>query len=172
MYYKTKIERELDEEFGSMSLSKFLSRYVNVRGSALNKVTHSDVRILFPDLQTMPLTEIKHSSKPDEDNTKLVYSGDIVLVTDGREIVAYVAPELKCVEEDEMNFYGKKAEQKINNDIGNCADLNEYELRLLLRRKFNSLTVQSAARRELRSRGVAITKKYKRNNKKIFYEEE
>ena len=44
--------------------------------------------------------------------------------------------------------------------------MNEYELRLMLRRKFNSIANQRQARRELEDRGVVLSKKYNRTEEK------
>ena len=39
------------KEYKSITLSKFLSRYMAVDGKALTKVSHTDVKTLFPSIQ-------------------------------------------------------------------------------------------------------------------------
>jgi len=161
----------------SISLSKFLSRYANVYGADLKRMTHDEVKVLFPELRRASNNPLK--TKNDvlsfiKTHKEELILGKVVLVSDGRTMYPYYTPELTDDMEEEM--YVDREETKdfeIDDEVYDYSNLSEYELRELLRRKYNSYRNQTCARRELQSRGIAITKKYRRNDfKKNNYEEE
>ncbi len=160
----------------TISLSKFLSRYCNVKGDSLKKITHEEVKVLFPELSRAKdkalrtKNEILSYIKSNKED--LLY-GRILLVSDGHYIIPYFTPVLSTELEDEMQVE-RHAEPgiKVDDEHYDYSKLNEYELRQLLRRKFSSPRNQTCARRELHDRGISITKKYRRNDYKIKLEEE
>ena len=132
----------------SISLSKFLSRYAKVYGVNLKKITHDEVKVLFPELKRATFQELKA-------NKELVISGKVLLVNDGRKTIPYYAPELTDDLEEEMYLDREEVNDfEMNEEVSDCSDLSEYELRQLLRRKYNSYKNQINARRELESRGI------------------
>ncbi len=170
MKYRRRIEELIDNEFGSIQLSKFLSRYYPVCGRDLREITHQEAQKLFSDLRTMDLYDLNKSYAPGRRNLEKIYTGEIIIVNDGREIVAYYAPELSLELEDLTHVNREEEDVRINDEVYDYACLSEYRLRELLRRKFNSYRNQTCARRELQKRGIEITKKYKRNNFKNWEE--
>lgn len=147
----------------SISLAKFLSRYANLTGKDLKKVTHDEVKYIFPFLKRASFETVK-------DNPDLVKNGKVLLVDDGKKQIYYYVPEIKDI--DEMEFNREEIDTRIVQDdkVYDYANMSIYELRCLLVRKFNSYRNQCCARHELNKRGIEITKKYKRNNKKITLE--
>lgn len=143
----------------TISLSKFLSRYAKVKGVDLNHLKHDDVKVLFPYLKRATFDEVKS-------NKELVFSGKILLVSDGKKTIPYYVPQLDI--EEEMEYTELKREDvtrfNIDDNHYDYSQLSEYELRQLLRRKFSSARNQKEARRELESRGVELKKSNKRKN--------
>ena len=174
MRRRTKLELEFEEKYGSISLSKYLSRFANVGGRQLNKLTHSDVQELFPNLRVIPLDELSRMLRSfNEDNDRSdIFTGRIILVDDGKSLLAYYGDIIDSINGEINYVYGQNNAIEINDTIPDCASLNEYSLRQLLRRKFNSSVVQYVARKELKKRGIPVTRKYKRDNRKYFLEEE
>lgn len=144
----------------SISLSKFLSRYVSLEGKDLKKVTHKEVKALFPFLKRAGFEDVSN-------NPILVKSGKVVLVDDGHNEIYYYVPER--TEEDKMQFTREEVDKRIvlDDTVYDYVNMSVYELRCLLVRKFNSTRNQYCARRELNRRGIPITRKYKRVNKII-----
>lgn len=150
---------ELAKKYGNISLAKFLSRFESLSGKDLKKVTHEDVKVLFPNLKRSTFESIKR-------NPKLIYTNQVVLVSDGRKVVPYYVPNEQICEE-ETEFVREEVEQrKIDDTVYDYTSMSIYELRCLLERKFNSYRNQVCARRELDKRGVVLHKKYKRSEEK------
>ncbi len=142
-----------------MSLSKFLSRYGGLQGNSLTKVTHEEVKRLFPYLKRSSFDEIYQ-------NPELISMGKVMLISDGRNIIPYYVPTLKDEDIELLDFNREDPEPlKIDDNVYDYANMSVYELRCLLRRKFNSYRNQCCARKELAYRGIELRKKYKRNNK-------
>ena len=138
-----------------ISLSKFLSRYCYLKGETLKKVTHQEVKELFPEFKRSSFKEIN-------EHPELLVTGKVILVNDGKKTIPYYSLP---IEEDKdytelMREEVKKLE--INDKHYDYSSLSIYELRLLLRHRFNSLRNQCCARNELKSRGVVLSKKYNR----------
>ena len=79
------------KEYKSITLSKFLSRYMAVDGKALTKVSHTDVKTLFPSIQR---TSFEYAEKHQED----IMMGRILMVFDGKTTIPYIVPkeEILC----------------------------------------------------------------------------
>lgn len=145
--------------YDEISLAKFLARYYNLTGKDLKKIRHEDVKELFPDVRRISFEDLR--KKP-----QLLALGIVLLVNDGHRTIPYFAPEL-TLKETEYNEINREAiPSTINDRFYNYSELNERELRNLLVRKKNSYRNQKAARKELESRGISITKKYNRNDYK------
>jgi hypothetical protein len=164
----------------AISLSKFLSRYANVFGADLKKVTHEEVSVLFPELERASKRELRTKGEVlafIKAHKEELLLGKIVLVSAGRYLIPYYTPvlieDMDLSEEEEMYFEREAVPTRINNKVYDYSTLKEFELRNLLRRKFNSSRNQINARKELESRGFAKTRKYRRCNfKKIDIEED
>ena len=74
------------KEYKSITLSKFLSRYMAVDGKALTKVSHTDVKTLFPSIQR---TSFEYAEKHQED----IMMGRILMVFDGKTTIPYIVPK-------------------------------------------------------------------------------
>lgn len=144
----------------SISLSKFLSRYVSLEGKDLKKVTHKEVKALFPFLKRAGFEDVSN-------HPELIRLGKVVLVDDGHNCIYYYIPER--TESETMRFNREEVDTTITLDdkVYDYVNMSVYELRCLLVRKFNSTRNQYCARRELNRRGIPITRKYKRVNKII-----
>ena len=142
----------------AINLSKFLSRYMHVEGSDLTKVTHQDVKVLFPNITRCSFDVI-------EDNPNLIYEGVVVLVNDGKTTIPYYVPYVEVDDNDYLEFNREEDDTlEIDDTVYDYEDMSVYELRCLLRRKFNSFRNQSCARKELNKRGIVLKKKYNRNS--------
>ncbi len=145
-------------KYNKITLSKFLSRYAYLQGSDLTKVTHEEVKKLFPTLKRCTYEEI--SLCPE-----LVYDGNVVLVTDGKKTIPYYVPELECSENEYLDFNREEIpSDEVDDNIYDYSNMSVYELRCLLERKFNSYRNQCCARKELNKRKIVLRKKYDRNN--------
>lgn len=146
----------------SISLSKFLSRYAALEGKDLKKVTHKEVKTLFPFLKRAGFEDVDR-------NPELITSGKVMLVDDGHRRLYYYVPE-KEHDAQMMQFSREEVDTRIIPDdkVYDYVNMSIYELRCLLVRKFNSTRNQYCARRELNRRGIPITRKYKRIHKKIY----
>lgn len=144
------------KEYNSVTLSKFLSRFLRVDGQTLTKITHSDVKTLFPELKR---ASFEYVEKHPED----VMMGKILMVSDGKKVIPYIVPEnKKCDSITKMPKYEEEVKEKKEYDYTN---MKIYELKKLLNVRFNTYKVSRSARNELENRGVELRKKYKRNNK-------
>ncbi len=150
-----------------ISLSKFLARYANVTGVNLKKITHDEVKYLFPYLRRSSFDEIKK-------HKELIMNGKVVLVSDGRKVIPYYTPVLDFEYDAEALYLDREEvpQEEIDDNEYDYASMSEYELRELLVRKCNSFRNQMRARHELEHRGIAITKKYRRCEYKKIIEEE
>lgn len=145
-----------------MNLSKFLTRFCNITGKDLSQLHHEDVYWLFPNLKRATFKKI-------EENPELVATGQIIIVDDGKTLVPYYAPKIlydQLSEPTEFVLKDKKTGSMVDYSKHDVIRMNEYELRLMLRKKFNSIANQRQARRELEDRGVVLSKKYNRTEEK------
>lgn len=139
-----------------ISLSKFLSRYAFLEGEDLKKITHDEVKKLFPEFKRSSFEEIL-------DNPELLKSGKVVIVYDGKKKVPYYIPRVEKNTEEFMDFHRESVkERQIDDNVYDYSNMSIYELRCLLQRKFNSYRNQTSARKELDRRGVVLRKKYNR----------
>lgn len=147
----------------TISLSKFLARFYLLEGERLKEFTHKDVKNLFPYVESVYADE-----KIDETRER-------ILVKDSKgAIKVYYIPELTFDEvNDTLYVFGKESNfDNINDNVYDYCRLKEYQLRNLLVRSKNSLRNQNEARNELKRRGIALTKKYNRNEFKKYRGEE
>ena len=139
-----------------ISLSKFLSRYCYLTGEKLCKVTHEEVKQLFPQFKRSSFKEIN-------EHPELLMTGKVILVNDGRKTIPYYS---QIVENEYDNYQVLEREEapkiKIDDERHDYSSMSLYELRLLLRKKFNSVRNQNCARREIKKRGIVLSKKYNR----------
>jgi hypothetical protein len=152
--------------FNEINLAKFLSRYCNLTGKDLSKIKHDDVKVLFPTLKRASFDEIY-------DNPYLLATGEALLVNDGTKVIPYYVPPVSEEEPEdakEFKMEGKKKEV-VNYKKYDYTQMSIYELRCLLRKKFNSYFTQKKARCELQDRGVILSKKYCRCEEKRKLEE-
>ncbi len=129
-----------------MSVGKFLSRYSNFDGADLSKARHSDILKMFPDIKVCSFEDL-------EENPKLLAHGKVILVTDGKEIIAYYAPEFCFDESDEMTEYSKRTKNDIIRANGrkkiDYLSMTDSELRIFLNDKFQAKKHKRKARKEL-----------------------
>lgn len=145
----------------TISLSKYLSRYVGLKGENLKKLHHEDVKILFPYIK-------RASFKFIEKNPELINKNKVVIVNDGRSCIPYYIENKMFDDFDELLLEEDKKED-INYKEYDYSKLSIYELKQLLRRAFNSYKNQFLAKKELTNRGI-VKKKYKRNEFKNYNE--
>ena len=144
-----------------MKMAKFLARFCNVTGKDLYKVHHTDLKYYFPKLKRADeLMDFDLLS--DKQKIQLAATGQVIYVNDGRKTIPYITPEIEYTEFDEpvaFKYYGRFK-------VLDVTTMNVYELRQTLRRKFNSVTNQRLARRELEDRGIVLRKKYDRTKER------
>lgn len=152
------------KEYKSVTLSKFLSRFLMVDGMALTKVTHADVKMLFPMLKRASFEYVeKH---PEE-----VMMGRILMVSDGKTVIPYIVPDVRKIEIDMTMMPELIKEKRTGKRETDYTKMRVYELKKLLNLRFNTYKVSRSARNELENRGILLKKKYKRV-KKVELEEE
>lgn len=150
-----------------ISLPKFLSRYCNLTGGDLAKLTHEDVKEFFPEIERSTFESIRK-------DPSLTLSGKVLLVNDGKKVIPYYAPVIDfSVEDEPMHVRLEKDDTRIVIDRAthDYTKMSIPELKLMLRHKFNSRRNQRNARIELESRGVVLSRKYDRNKEKRKVEE-
>ena len=147
-----------------ISLSKFLSRYCYLKGEKLKKVTHEEVKELFPEFKRSSFKEInKHP--------ELLMSGKVILVNDGKKTIPYYSMQIKDYDEYKELVREEVKKIPIDDKDHDYASMSLYELRLLLRHRFSSIKNQCRARREINKRGIVLSKKYNRCEMKRKREE-
>ena len=152
-------------KYETITLSKFLSRTLGLEGSDLKRITHLDVKELFPSLKR---STFEHVEKCPEE----LLTGKIMMVSDGKSVIPYYVPTLKTeFEVHEVNIEFDEVEEVTDKEY-DYASMSIYELKQLLNRKFNTFKNSREARRELEKRGVVLTKKYNRNEFKRMKEDE
>lgn len=152
-------------KYETITLSKFLSRTLGLEGKDLKRITHLDVKELFPNLKR---STFKHVERCPEE----LKTGKIIMVSDGKSIVPYYVPRLKTrFEEQRVKIEFDEVEEIVDKEY-DYASMTIYELKQLLNRKFNTYKNSREARKELEKRGVVLTKKYNRNEVKKIKEDE
>ena len=150
-------------EQNTISLAKFISKYLGVEGSGIKKLSHEDAKHLFPNLKRSSFSFVeKHPFE--------LESGNVILVTDGKKIIPYFTPNLIRKETDE-ELVIELDKKKENNIVNDYANMKIYELKKLLNVKFNGRSISRQARRELEDRGVILNKKYNRQEFKKWKSE-
>jgi len=146
----------------TITLSKFLARYLLLGGEDLKKITHEEVRMIFTEVQRV-------EDKTKKEIAELVKLGKVLLVDDGYEVFPYYIPSLG-IDKTEVMDVNREEEPGlvIDDNVYDYMSLTNYELRQLLRNKFNSARNRKMAKRELMIRGEVLTKKYKRSDYKII----
>lgn len=152
------------KEYKSVTLSKFLSRFLMVDGMALTKVTHADVKMLFPMLKRASFEYVE--KYPEE-----VMMGRILMVSDGKKVIPYIVPDVRKIEIDMTMMPELIEEKRTGKRETDYTKMRVYELKKLLNLRFNTYKVSRSARNELENRGILLKKKYKRV-KKVELEEE
>ena len=151
---------------GQISLSKFLSRYLNLSGDGLGKITHDQVKILFPSIKECTEEEI-------EKNPGLLQSGDVLYVNDGKRTIAYHAPAIFDLDPDQTcEVTSDVNPTHIDYRYYDYTSMSIYELKMLLDRKFNCCRNSKKAKRELKKRGAILTRKYDRTSEKRMWKKE
>ena len=141
-----------------ISLAKFLAVYYCFEGEGLKTLKHEDIKKHFPYICVCE----------DEDNLdKLIDSGKILLVDDGKKILPYY---LKNLNDTKYDIYLKK-QKNINqsNCIKDFTEMNNFELLQLLNIRFNKRSISNKARKELNNRGKVLKRTYKvKRDNEIF----
>ena len=120
---------EVDAQY-KIDIISFLRNYVGITGSSLkqNKLTHDDLKVLFPELKLVRLPyEVAYK------NPELVYSGEYLIVYDSRyQMIVYKNPLLmeELLPQEESNY----DEEKVTITLPDLTGLSKDEL-LSLRRK-------------------------------------
>lgn len=135
-----------------LTINKFMTNYYNINGENLNKVTHSNLKEIFPFLNISSLEE------QTEENITM---GNIILVIDSKnKIKAYNNPYLNT-EEMDNNKKESKAElifvvdddvdilDKIDSEV--LKELNIYELEKVLKlsKAYQDYKMQKLVQKEL-----------------------
>ena len=142
-----------------ISLAKFLSRYVLLSGVDLKKLTHEDVKVLFPDIRRCSIEKIR-------ENPSLIYSREVILVYDGRHHIPYYPPEVLSSEITQVELDVVEEDKGLDNNVNyDYTSMSNYELKCVLKNKFNSYKNKRKAKYELENRGIILEK---RLEKKIF----
>ena len=109
-----------------IDLNTFLMCYCGVWNDVLlvNKVTHSDIKFLFPDLKKVSFDFVLK-------NLKDVYTGNIILVKDSNNnVVPYINPKLEDIFDIEVNYerYDTNIEEDAFDRVVELEGLSSYEL--------------------------------------------
>ncbi|NLC48477.1 MAG: hypothetical protein GX758_03870 [Tenericutes bacterium] len=145
----------------SITLSKYLARYLNLSGPELKKLTHNDVKVLFPQIERCSFDHI-------EKHPELIAEGCVVLVSDGKHTIPYKVSSLDCMIKESITLNREEIPKLIVKErFYNYSDMSIYELKCLLTRKFNATKNRREAQKELEKRGVVLHKKYVRNSNNI-----
>ena len=150
------------KEYKSITLSKFLSRYMAVDGKALTKVSHTDVKTLFPSIQR---TSFEYAEKYQED----IMMGRILMVFDGKTTIPYIVPKEEITDSRTTMPHKERKKEKVHHY--DYSRMKIYELKELLNARFNTYKVSRNARQELESRGVLVKKKKYKRVKTVDMEE-
>lgn len=156
----------MKKDLNEISLAKFLAKYVALNGEDLKKLTHDDVKALFPYFKRCTFDAIKK-------DPSLVLCGRVLLVNDGHRTIPYYLPEELDYVDDYIDFEYNEVEE--DDDFRTYYDyeaMTNYELKELLDSKSAIRKVKLHARRELEDRGVILTKKAreKRNEERYYGE--
>lgn len=117
-----------------ISASKYMSNYYNIKDKNLNKLSHKDLKEIFPELISVNFGDITEEK---------VFTGEILLVIDSENIIlGYINPYLKdyeehyelCEENEKINIVFVAGNESFN--IGEIDDeilkeLSLYELKEL-----------------------------------------
>ena len=150
------------KEYKSITLSKFLSRYMAVDGKALTKVSHTDVKTLFPSIQR---TSFEYAEKHQED----IMMGIIRMVFDGKTTIPDIVPKEEITDSRTTMPHKERKKEKVHHY--DYSRMKIYELKQLLNARFNTYKVSRNARQELESRGVLVKKKKYKRVKTVDMEE-
>ncbi len=138
----------------TISLTKFLSRYLGIVGEDTKHLKHDDIAHLFPDIKRSSFSFINN-------NKGVVEKGIILLVNDGERTIPYYAPAI--IGDLELTTLQSTVDEKNKKKkVIDYANMNIYELKQLLNVRFNGYHVSRTARKELEDRGVTLRKKYNR----------
>lgn len=125
-----KIKREIIKikKSNGINITKFLTKYLNIKNDKLNKVmiSHDDVYMLFPNLERVSLDFALK-------NKELIYNGDILLIIDSYgNVEPYITPEIEnqILDNDVEIEIEDEHKDKIKNVILD-ENLSRYELALL-----------------------------------------
>ena len=107
-----------------ISLAKFLSRYLNVTGEGLGKLTHDDVKVLFPNVTTCAYEDLKSG---------MLCSGEVLLVNDGKRTTPYYTPPIFDLDPEEAVEI-EMSQNSIQRDYSyhDYTSMSVYELKQLL----------------------------------------
>ncbi len=133
---------------GTITLSKFLSRYALLDGEALYKLSHKDVKQLFPYLKRASIEKLKEDPTPLE-------NGEVIFVDDGRTVIPYYTNILDKLPNKIEQVEGTKVTREYD-----YVGMTNNELKALLESKFRSVRTQ--AKKEIKKRGLTLKKKSKK----------
>lgn len=146
-----------------ISLVKFLNLYLGITNDVLSKMTHSDIKILLPNLK-------RCSYEYAYDNSALVLRGEIIIVSDAKGIIV---PYFKPSEEtklEEITVFAEKTKEVDKHEVLEYSEMNNYELKCLLNPSKNGYAVAKKAKQELKNRGeMPVKQKVKKRERNNFY---
>ena len=147
----------------SISLVKFLSLYLGITNEALSSMTHSDIKILLPDLK-------RCSYEYTYGNSALVLRGEIIIVSDAKGIIVPYYKPKEAMKLNEITIFAEKVKKVDRQEDLDYNEMTDYELKCLLNTSKNGYAVAKKAKEELSSRGVLLNKqKVKRREKNSNY---
>ena len=151
----------MKNSFNEISLAKFIARYELIGGACLTKITHEDVKMLFPELKRCSFESI-------DKDPSLVYLGKVALVNDGRKTIPYYIPLDKDLDKDvvEIDEFCESEKPKKVSRSYDYASMSIYELKCLLKEKFAPCKQRILIKKELESRGAILKRKYQRCKEK------
>lgn len=148
-----------------ISLEKFLKMYLGISNRNLSKLTHKDVKEIFPFLKR---TSFDYANE----NLSEIGSGDIILVKDSKNnIVPYIKPEFVIEDINEVNIEVKDKNSKTYH-IDNITDLSNYELKKLTSTRNSTYKVARQVKKELKQRGIVKTKKREEKRRKDDFDDQ
>ena len=146
-----------------ISIYKFLYTYLFITNKDLYKITHEDVKILFPYLKRCSFDDVKK-------NPHLIKDRKVVFVNDGRKTIPYYVPEIEDYFQEKNTIGMVKDEEYVERSYYDFENMSNYELKETLENKNNARKNRMKAKQELEERGLILKKKYKRE--KYRYEGE
>ena len=152
----------------SIDLVSFLCNYYGIvsKNLKINKLTHNDMKVLFPDIKRSSFDNLEH-------NSSLIYKGEIILVHDcNGYILPYINPHIKVDEcfEDISNYEEQEIIDISELDLDKLSKEELLKLRKKLK-KNHQYHDEHNVTNKIRNKKNPKVKQYKRNKIMIRMEE-